>query len=106
MSLAFGDMGVKEIGSHAVRVKLCPIHFRAFCGNGRDVTISEFAQLVAEVVGYRGQLIFDTSRPDGAPQKLLDVSKLANLGWRAKTSLQEGIAMAYADFLAGGGRYR
>ena len=73
-------------------------------GTGQDITIAEFAQLVADVVGYRGRLVFDTSRPDGAPQKLLDVSKLAQLGWRAKISLREGIALAYADFLAGGGR--
>jgi GDP-L-fucose synthase len=73
-------------------------------GTGEDITIADFARLVAEVVGYRGQLAFDTSRPDGAPQKLLDVSKLTQLGWRAKTPLREGIAVAYADFLAGGGR--
>jgi GDP-L-fucose synthase len=75
-------------------------------GTGADITIGEFAQLVADVVGYGGRLVFDTSRPDGAPQKLLDVSKLAQLGWRAKTPLREGIAAAYADFLAGGGRCR
>ena len=75
-------------------------------GAGQDITIAEFAQLVADVVGYRGRLVFDTSRPDGTPQKLLDVSKLALLGWRAKTPLREGIAAAYADFLAGGGRMR
>ena len=73
-------------------------------GTGQDMTISEFARLVADVVGYRGQLVFDTSRPDGAPQKLLDVTKLARLGWRAKISLRDGIAAAYSDFLAGGGR--
>ena len=73
-------------------------------GTGQDMTISEFARLVADVVGYRGQLVFDTSRPDGAPQKLLDVTKLARLGWRAKISLREGIAAAYSDFLVGGGR--
>jgi GDP-L-fucose synthase len=73
-------------------------------GTGHDITISEFARLVADVVGYEGSLVFDTSRPDGAPQKLLDVSKLARLGWRAKISLREGIAAAYSDFLAGGGR--
>jgi GDP-L-fucose synthase len=71
-------------------------------GTGEDITIAEFAKLVADVVGYRGQLVFDTSRPDGAPQKLLDVSKLTRLGWRSKTSLRNGIAAAYADFLAGG----
>jgi GDP-L-fucose synthase len=75
-------------------------------GAGQDITIAEFAQVVADVVGYRGRLVFDTSRPDGTPQKLLDVSKLAQLGWRSKTPLRQGIAAAYADFLAGGGRMR
>jgi GDP-L-fucose synthase len=75
-------------------------------GAGQDVTIAQFAQIVADVVGYRGRLIFDASRPDGTPQKLLDVSRLAQLGWRAKIPLQEGLAAAYADFLAGGGRDR
>jgi len=56
-------------------------------GTGEDVTIADFARLVAEVVGYTGALSFDTSRPDGAPQKLLDVSKLSALGWRAQTPL-------------------
>jgi GDP-L-fucose synthase len=72
-------------------------------GMGKDITIAEFAQLVAEVVGYRGKFVFDTSRPDGAPQKLLDVSELTHLGWRAKIPLHQGIAAAYADFLASGG---
>ncbi|MGC2451939.1 MAG: GDP-L-fucose synthase [Pseudolabrys sp.] len=72
-------------------------------GTGKDITISEFAQLVADVVGYRGRFIFDTSRPDGAPQKLLDVSELTRLGWSAKTKLRDGIAEAYSDFLANAG---
>jgi len=71
-------------------------------GTGQDITIREFAQLIADVVGYRGRFVFDTSRPDGAPQKLLNVSQLTRLGWHAKTPLREGIAAAYADFLAGG----
>jgi GDP-L-fucose synthase len=74
-------------------------------GTGEDVTIADFARLVAEVVGYGGKVDFDTSRPDGAPRKLLDVSKLAALGWRARTPLREGLAAAYADFagrMAGG----
>jgi GDP-L-fucose synthase len=73
-------------------------------GTGEDITIAEFAQLVADVVGYRGRFVFDTSRPDGAPQKLLNVSELTQLGWRAKTPLREGIAAAYADFLTYGGQ--
>jgi GDP-L-fucose synthase len=73
-------------------------------GTGQDLPIGEFAKLVAEVVGYTGELRFDSTRPDGAPQKLLDVSRLAALGWKAKTPLSEGLRIAYADFLAGGGR--
>jgi GDP-L-fucose synthase len=68
-------------------------------GTGEDITIADFARLVAEIVGYRGELVFDTSRPNGAPQKLLDVSQLAALGWRATTPLREGLKRAYADFL-------
>jgi GDP-L-fucose synthase len=77
-------------------------------GTGEDVTIADFARLVAEVVGYRGALVFDTSRPDGTPRKLLDVSKLAALGWRAKTPLRDGLKAAYADFCSrkDGGRER
>jgi GDP-L-fucose synthase len=75
-------------------------------GTGKDITIGEFAQVVADVVGYRGRFIFDTSRPDGAPQKLLDVSELTRLGWSAKTKLREGIAEAYSDFLANVGKQR
>ena len=75
-------------------------------GTGEDVTIAEFAQLVAEVVGYAGTLSFDASRSDGTPRKLLDVSKLSALGWRARTPLREGLKIAYADFVAGGGRAR
>lgn len=73
-------------------------------GTGEDVTIAEFARLVAETVGYTGRLEFDASRPDGAPQKLLDVSRLTEIGWRARIGLRNGLAAAYADFLAGGER--
>jgi GDP-L-fucose synthase len=70
-------------------------------GTGRDITIAEFARLVADVVGYEGELVFDTSRPDGTPQKLLDVSRLTQLGWTARIPLREGLAAAYADFRNG-----
>jgi GDP-L-fucose synthase len=73
-------------------------------GTGQDVTIAEFAQLVSEIVGYKGRIAFDTSRPDGTPKKLLDVSKINQLGWSAKIPLREGLAAAYADFLRGGRR--
>ena len=73
-------------------------------GTGEDITIGEFAALVGEVVGYKGKIAYDTARPDGPPQKLLDVSKLKALGWRPKISLREGLKLAYADFLQGGRR--
>jgi GDP-L-fucose synthase len=73
-------------------------------GTGQDVTIADFASEVASVVGYKGKIAYDTSRPDGPPQKLLDVSKIKKLGWSAKIPLHDGLARAYADFLAGGGR--
>ncbi len=68
-------------------------------GAGEDITIAEFARLVADVVGYRGKIAFDTSRPDGAPRKLLDVSRINALGWRATIPLREGLQRMYADFL-------
>jgi GDP-L-fucose synthase len=68
-------------------------------GTGEDITIAEFARVVAAVVGYTGEISFDTSRPDGTPRKLLDVSRLAKLGWRASTSLEDGMARAYQAFL-------
>jgi GDP-L-fucose synthase len=68
-------------------------------GMGEDLTIAEFARLVADVVGYEGRLVFDPSKPDGAPRKLLDVSRLAQRGWQAKTRLRDGLAGAYEDFL-------
>jgi GDP-L-fucose synthase len=73
-------------------------------GTGADVTIADFARSVADVTGFNGAFSFDTSRPDGPPQKLLDVSRLAALGWRATTDLCTGLAAAYADFLEHGGR--
>ncbi len=68
-------------------------------GTGKDISIKELALLVRSIVGFEGELIFDTSKPDGTPRKLLDVSKLDNLGYRYKTELDKGIALAYSDYL-------
>jgi GDP-L-fucose synthase len=68
-------------------------------GVGRDLTIAEFAQMVAGVVGYRGSIVYDPSKPDGTPRKLVDVSRLSALGSKAKVPLPEGLQQAYADFL-------
>lgn len=68
-------------------------------GVGEDISIRELAELIKEVVGFQGDLEFDSSKPDGTPRKLMDVSKLTSLGWKAKTNLKEGIKLAYEDFL-------
>ena len=68
-------------------------------GTGKELSIRELTQTVAEVVGYRGRIEWDTTRPNGTPRKLLDVSKATRLGWRYSTELREGIALAYEDFL-------
>src|SRR5947208_6026247 len=70
-------------------------------GTGEDITIAEFARVVAEIVGYSGEISFDNSRPDGTPRKLLDVSRLAKLGWRATTSLHDGLKCAYTAYQVG-----
>jgi GDP-L-fucose synthase len=69
-------------------------------GTGEDITIAEFARVVAGAIGYTGKISFDPSRPDGTPRKLLDVSRLAQLGWRARTSLVDGIKLAYQAYLS------
>jgi GDP-L-fucose synthase len=70
-------------------------------GTGSDVSIRELAQTVMDVVGFQGRIVFDASKPDGTPRKLLDVGSLRELGWCASTGLREGIALAYRDFLNG-----
>jgi GDP-L-fucose synthase len=72
-------------------------------GTGQDITIAEFARVVAATIGYSGGISFDPSRPDGTPRKLLDVSRLTELGWRARTPLQDGIKLAYRAYLSESG---
>ena len=69
-------------------------------GTGKEVTIKQLTQMVAQVVGYEGEILWDTSKPNGTPRKLLDVSKSAQLGWRYKVELADGIRLAYEDFLS------
>ena len=66
---------------------------------GKDLSIAELAALVREIVGYRGKILYDTSKPDGTPRKLLDVSKLKGLGWQPKISLEEGVEQTYNWFI-------
>jgi GDP-L-fucose synthase len=76
-----------------------PMHSHINVGTGEDVTIADLARLVGEVVGYRGRIGFDPSKPDGTPRKLLDVSKLKSLGWQARTPLPDGLRRTYAAFV-------
>jgi GDP-L-fucose synthase len=69
-------------------------------GTGEDITIAEFTRLVAATIGYTGEISFDPSRPDGTPRKWLDVSRLTALGWHARTSLEDGIILAYQAYLS------
>lgn len=73
-------------------------------GVGEDLTIRELAEAVKKVVGFAGEIVFDTSKPDGTPKKLMDSSRLASMGWSPKVGLQKGIGRAYKDFLHGEGR--
>ncbi|WP_276577018.1 MULTISPECIES: GDP-L-fucose synthase [unclassified Bradyrhizobium] len=74
-------------------------------GSGDELSIGDFAATVADVVGYRGKLVFDTSKPDGTPRKLLDSSRVRALGWHPNIPLRAGLAAAYQDFLKGYGRH-
>jgi GDP-L-fucose synthase len=69
-------------------------------GTGEDISIAELALLVCDIVGYDGELAWDLTKPDGTPQKLLDVSRMKSLGWRPRTALSTGIRIAYEDFLS------
>ena len=68
-------------------------------GTGKELSIKELTELVASVIGYQGEIRWDTSKPNGTPRKLLDVSKAKTLGWTYKTELEEGIRLSYEDFL-------
>ena len=71
-------------------------------GTAKELTIKELAYKVKDIIGYKGEIVFDNSKPDGTPRKLLDVSKLENLGWKYSTELEDGIKLAYQDFLSKG----
>jgi GDP-L-fucose synthase len=69
-------------------------------GTGQDISIKDLARLIKKIIGFGGEINFDTSKPDGTPRKLMDVSKLHDKGWKHKIELEEGITLAYHDFLS------
>jgi GDP-L-fucose synthase len=98
--MAAASVYVMNLDHGAYAASTDAMHSHINVGTGEDVTIADLARLVGEVVGYRGRIRFDTSKPDGTPRKLLDVSKLKHLGWQAGTPLPEGLQLAYDAFLA------
>jgi GDP-L-fucose synthase len=97
--MAAASVYVMNLAHEVYAANTDPMHSHINVGTGQDVTIADLARLVGETVGYHGRIVFDASKPDGTPRKLLDVSKLQALGWRASTPLGEGLQRAYAAYL-------
>jgi len=93
--LADACLFVMNLPNEIYQTQTQPMLSHLNIGVGEDVSIRELAELIARVVGFEGELVFDISKPDGTPRKLLDVSRLKNLGWQAKISLEEGIRKTY-----------
>ncbi|MCF7996748.1 MAG: GDP-L-fucose synthase [Chromatiaceae bacterium] len=104
--LADACVHVMNLDAETYRTQTSPMCSHINVGTGVDVTIRELAETVADVVGFRGELVFDASKPDGAPRKLLDVSRMRKLGWEARIGLREGLAETYDWFLAHQDDYR
>ncbi|MFC4933130.1 GDP-L-fucose synthase [Massilia sp. GCM10023247] len=98
--MAAASVHVMDLAPESYAAVTAPMHSHINVGSGTDVSIDELAHLVRDVVGFEGRIVFDASKPDGTPRKLLDVSKLRALGWSASTPLREGLQRAYAAFLA------
>jgi GDP-L-fucose synthase len=96
--MAAACVRVMEMDSPTWQANTSPMQRLLNVGYGSDVSIAELAHAVAKAVGYEGKITFDTSRPDGAPRKLIDSSRLHALGWQPKVGLEQGLALAYADF--------
>jgi GDP-L-fucose synthase len=97
--LAEACLHIMELSKDQIEAVTAPMNSHINVGTGVDVTIKELAELICKVVGYTGELSFDTSKPDGTPRKLLDVSKLNALGWQANIELEAGLKDTYAWFL-------
>jgi GDP-L-fucose synthase len=104
--MAAASVHVMELPSDTLRSVTEPMLSHINVGTGIDCTIRELAETLAEVTGFRGHIAFDSTKPDGTPRKLLDVGKLARLGWRASIGLREGLADTYRWFVAQRGNMR
>ncbi|AYL52222.1 GDP-L-fucose synthase [Citrobacter freundii] len=104
--MAAASIHVMELDREVWQENTQPMLSHINVGTGADCTIRELAQTIARVVGYRGQVVFDESKPDGTPRKLLDVSRLKKLGWQFGISLEDGLASTYHWFLENQHRFR
>jgi len=98
--MAEASVHVMELDAATYAKHTKPMLSHINVGTGEDLTIAELARLIGRVVGYRGEIGFDPAKPDGTPRKLMDVGRLKSLGWQPRVGLEEGLALAYRDFLA------
>ena len=96
--LASASIHIMNLEKEKLQSEINPMCSHINVGTGEDLTIRELASKIKEVVGYQGELIFDATKPDGTPRKLLDIKKLSKLGWRYKTKLSEGLKITYEDY--------
>jgi len=104
--MAEASIFVMNLDNETYQQETSPMLSHINVGTGIDCTIKELTETVAKVVGYEGKIEWDTTKPDGAPRKLMDVSRLERLGWKAQTSLEDGLTKTYAWFLAHQDDYR
>ena len=97
--MAEASLFVLDLPRDAYAAQMHPMQIHINVGTGRDISIAALAQMVAEVTGFKGRLVFDTSKPDGTMRKLIDVSRLAEMGWRARIDLKDGLRETYDWFL-------
>jgi GDP-L-fucose synthase len=89
---------VMNLDQETYNVSTTPMQSHVNVGSGEDITIKELALTIAKVIGYEGSIEFDPTKPDGTPRKLMDSTRINNLGWQASVSLEEGLRRAYSDF--------
>ena len=97
--MAAACVHVMNLDKAAYSAHTSPMQSHINVGSGEDITIKELALTIAKVIGYEGAIEFDPTKPDGTPRKLMDSARLNSLGWRARVSLEDGLKLAYNDYL-------
>jgi GDP-L-fucose synthase len=97
--MAEASLFVLELDEQTYKMNTQPMVSHINVGSGKDVTIKELAEIIKKVVGFKGDLVYDNTKPDGAPKKLIDVNRLQNMGWSSKVDLKEGIQRTYSWYL-------